>query len=46
MNRKFRLGYYLLMAFLMLILSYHVYLFFSILFEMPDFGMSFIIFPW
>lgn len=46
MNRKFRIVYYSLTAFLLLILSYHAYLFVSILFEMPDFGMGFLRSPW
>ena len=46
MNRKFRIVYYSLMAVLILILSYHAYLFVSILFEMPDYGLSFIKLPW
>ena len=46
MNRKFRIGYYSIMAFLILILSYHAYLFVSILFEMPDYGMGFLRLPW
>lgn len=45
MNRKFRIVYYSLMAFLILILSYHAYLFVSILFEMPDYGLSFLMVP-
>ncbi len=46
MNRKFRIVYYTLMAFLLLIFSYHVYLFVSIVFEMPDYGLSFMKVPW
>jgi|GEM_PF-4259654 len=46
MNRKFRIVYYSLMAVLVLIFSYHVLLFISILFEMPDYGVSFLKLPW
>lgn len=46
MNRKFRIVYYALMAFLLLTFSYHIYLFVSILFETPDFGLSFLKVPW
>ena len=46
MNRKFRIVYYALMAVLLLIFSYNVLLFVSILFEMPDYGISFLRLPW
>lgn len=45
MNRKFRIVYYALMAFLLLTFSCHIYLFVS-MFEMPDFGLSFLKVPW
>jgi len=46
MNRKFRIFYYSLMAFLIAVLSYQAYLFISILFELPDSGKAFLIYPW
>lgn len=46
MNRKFSIVYYSLMAVLLLIFSYNVLLFISILFEMPDYGVSFLRLPW
>jgi hypothetical protein len=46
MNRRFRIVYYSLMAVLLLIFSYNVFLFVSIVFEMPDMGVSILRLPW
>lgn len=46
MNRKFRIAYYAIMAILILIFTYHAYLFVSIMFGLPDKGLSILSLPW
>lgn len=46
MSKKFRVVYYSLMAILILVFTYHVYLFVSIMFGLPDKGLSILSLPW
>lgn len=46
MSRRFRIFYYTTMTVLLLVLSYHAYLLVGILFEMPDYGLGILKFPW
>jgi len=46
MSRKFRIVYYSVMTILLLIFTYHAYLFVSIMFGLPDKGLSILSFPW
>jgi len=46
MNRKFRFFYYSLVSLLIAVLVYQAYLLINILFELPDNGQAFLVFPW
>lgn len=46
MSKKFRIAYYTLMAILVLVFTYHAYLFVSIMFGFPEKELSILSLPW
>jgi hypothetical protein len=46
MSRKFRIVYYSVMTILLLTFAYHAYLFVSIVFGLPDKGLSILSLAW